>query len=71
MVTNFFSCGENFQDLLSNFQIYNTGLLTLVIMLYITFPGLNYKFEPFGHLYSIHPPSIPSFWQLPILQWIS
>ena len=37
---------------LCNFQKYNIVLLSVVIMLYITYPGLmyiNWKFVPFDH----------------------
>lgn len=45
MVTTleFFSCSENFYDLLpQNFQIYNNVLLTVVTVLYIISPELTY-----------------------------
>ena len=38
----FFSCVESFEDCLSYFQIYNTALLTIVTMLYITSPAFTY-----------------------------
>lgn len=65
MVTTleFFSCGENFYDLLpQNFQIYNNVLLTVVTMLYIISPELTLylEFLPFEHIHPFHlPPSTP------------
>lgn len=60
MVTDFFSCGENFQDStqqLSNLQ-YRIVNSSHHAVYYIP-RGLTAKFEPFSLLYSIHPPSIP------------
>ena len=43
----------------SNFQIYNTVLLTVVTMLYIispqTYLSYNWKFVPFDHLHPMSP----------------
>lgn len=41
-----------------NFQIYNTVLLTVVIVLYLhpQVSFYNWKFVPFSHLYPFHPP---------------
>ena len=46
---------------LSSFQVYNTLLLTIVTMLYVTTPGLIYlyKFVPFDHLHHILPSLAP------------
>lgn len=41
-VTQFFSYDENFQDLFSDFEIYNRALLTIVTMLYVTLLELTY-----------------------------
>ena len=55
-------CDENFLKIycLSNFQICNTILLTIVTMLYITFPSLylfyNWKFIHFDPLYPFCSP---------------
>ena len=35
----------------SNFQIYSTGVTTIVAKLYITYPWFNWKFVPFDHIY--------------------
>ena len=52
----------------SNFQIYNTSLLTIVTMFVHhiprTFQFSNWKFVPFDFLYPFC--SVPTSWQLPI-----
>jgi len=55
----FFSCDENFNIYcLSNFQIYNTVLLSVVTVLHIISPGLPtgslYLFTPFVHFTYSH-----------------
>ena len=69
-VTNCFSPhDENFYSL-TNSQIYNTVVLTIVTVLYVTSPGLNlfynWKFVPFDPLHPFHPPSTFCLWQPPI-----
>ena len=58
-VTNFFSCDKTFNTV-SDLKMYNTTLLIVVTMLYITSLGLNLfcnrKFVPFGYLYPFCPP---------------
>ena len=55
---------------LSDFQIYNTVLLTVVTMLYIYIPrgylSYDWKLLPFDHLHPFPSPLTPCLWQLPI-----
>ena len=58
---NFFLVMRTFKIYsLRNFQICNTVLLTIVILLYIT--SYNWKFVPFDNLHSFCPVPSPCIW---------
>lgn len=44
---------------LSNFQVYNTALLTMVTMLCVIFPGLTFFDSHLPNFPPTHPPPVP------------